>query len=169
MLPLRKGSILLVDASEKAVKAGQTCPKDLLKLYDKGVKIYSKDWLHTKMFIFGNSLFVGSTNASHNSTQMTEAVIKTSDKKSLEEAKNFIKSFCKIELGREQLIRLQKRYKEPRFFNIVREKNKSSKKRKFVNGSSFYVYHLIMEDWTEDEYKQFEIGEKEAKKKRIKK
>lgn len=169
MLPLRKGSILLVDASEKAVKAGQTCPEELIKLYDKGVKIYSKDWLHTKMFIFGNNLFVGSTNASYNSTQMTEAVIKTSEKKNVSEAKNFIKSFCKIELGREHLIRLQKKYKDPKFFNLVREKRMYSRRRKFVNESSFYVYHLEIAERTADEEKQFEIGEKEAKKKRINK
>lgn len=169
MLPLRQGSILLVDASEKAVKAGQTCPEELLKLYDKGVKIYSKNWLHTKMFIFGNNLFVGSTNASHNSKHMTEAVIKTSEKKNVNEAKNFIKSSCKIELGREQLIGLQKKYKEPKFFNLIREKRKHSRKKKFVNESSFYVYHLELTNWKEDEEKQFEIGEKEAKKKRIKK
>jgi len=33
MLPLNEGSVLLVDASEKAVKSGQTSPNELLKLY----------------------------------------------------------------------------------------------------------------------------------------
>lgn len=32
MLPLSKGSVLLVDASVTALKNGQTCPDELLKL-----------------------------------------------------------------------------------------------------------------------------------------
>ena len=53
MLPIKKGSTLLVDASEKAVKSGQTCPDELLKLYQKGVHIYSLENLHAKLFVIG--------------------------------------------------------------------------------------------------------------------
>jgi hypothetical protein len=38
---LRAGSRLVVDASENAVKSGQTHPADLKKLQNRGVVIYS--------------------------------------------------------------------------------------------------------------------------------
>ena len=168
MLPLLKGSILLVDASEKAVKSGQTCPAELLKLYYKGVKIYSKDWLHAKMFVFGNSLYIGSTNASSNSTKLTEAIIKTSEKKSVADAKEFIKSYCKVELGDDQLSRLQKIYKEPRFAGLGGGSKKKTKQH-FINSNSFFIYHLELDEFTPDEQEQSQKGKKEAEAKRIKK
>lgn len=167
MLPLVKGSILLVDVSEKAVKSGQTCPADLLKLYYRGVKIYSKEWLHAKMFVFGRSLFIGSTNASINSTRLTEAIIKVSDKEAVSRAKEFIEALCKIELGDDQLKRLQKKYKEPRFLGPTSPRNAPRKEGNFINQSSFYIYHLERVGFTTDEKEQSKIGSKEAKGKRI--
>ncbi len=53
LLPLRAGSRLVVDASESAVRSGQTHPEALLKLYRRGVAIYSKPGLHAKVFLVG--------------------------------------------------------------------------------------------------------------------
>lgn len=41
LLPLRANSHLVVDASENAVRSGQTCPSELKRLQSKGVIIYS--------------------------------------------------------------------------------------------------------------------------------
>ena len=41
LLPLPKGSRLVVDASQKAVKSGQTHPKDLITMRKRGVRVYS--------------------------------------------------------------------------------------------------------------------------------
>ena len=95
MLPLKKGDILVVDASEKALKTGQTCPDELLKLYNKGVQVYSFDNLHAKLFLIGNVLYCGSTNVSGNSAKrLKEAILTTNDKIAIEDAKTFIKSLC---------------------------------------------------------------------------
>src|ERR1700688_4133806 len=40
LLPLPAGSCLVVDASESAVKSGQTCPAELKKMQKRGVIIY---------------------------------------------------------------------------------------------------------------------------------
>lgn len=165
MLPLKKGSILLVDASEKAVKSGQTCPAELLKLYYKGVQIFSKKWLHAKMFVVGNNLFIGSTNVSNMSTRLTEAIIKISDKKSVDKSKIFINSFCKIELGEDQLKRLQKLYREPRFEGPP----KGNSKPKSAADCFLFVYHLESVNYDLDEKKQSEIGIEEAQTNRLNK
>lgn len=166
MLPLTKGSLLVVDASEKAVKTGQTCPDELLKLYYKGVKIYSLPNLHAKLFVIGKALFIGSTNVSSNSAEtLTEVLFRTSEVKSVENAKEFIKSFCKVEMGPDLLARLQKMYRPPRFIG----KRKPGAKRKItkVNASGFFTYQLESAKFTKEEKKQSEMGYSEAEKKRI--
>jgi phosphatidylserine/phosphatidylglycerophosphate/cardiolipin synthase-like enzyme len=77
---LGRGSRLVVDASENAVKSGQTHPADLKKLQNRGVVIYSYPSLHAKVYAFDGFAFVGSANASNRSSGiLTEAVVKTSD------------------------------------------------------------------------------------------
>jgi len=168
LLPLSEGSLLLIDASEKAVKSGQTHPNDLLELYNMGVKIYSKEWLHAKMFVLGNTLYIGSTNASKHSSKLVEAILKTSDKKTIQEAKAFINSYCKLEMGEEQLKRLQKKYRKPKFIG-AKENNKKSPEKRFQSSTAFYVYHLKYEDYSKDERIQSAKGKEEVKNKRLRK
>jgi hypothetical protein len=167
MLPLKKGSALVVDASEKAVKSGQTHPNDLLELYNRGVYIYSKENLHAKIFVTGHSLYVGSTNVSKRSAgHLKEVLFRTGDTRSIKNAKVFINSMCTIEMGKEQLMRLQKIYKPPKISGS--EGNHLLKKSKIVDDSSrFFIYQLMREDYKLDEQKQFDIGKKEAEAKRI--
>lgn len=168
MLPLKKGSTLLVDASEKAVKSGQTCPDELLKLYYNGVQIYSLENLHAKLFVIGKELFIGSTNVSGNSSKiLQEAIVKTNDKQAIEDAKAFIESHTgKIEMGEEQLNRLSKMYNPPKNMGVRNPSSKSSQKEKT---SSFQVVQLENIKVSEEENEQFEMGAAEAQKYRIKK
>lgn len=168
LLPLKKGSILLVDASEKNVKGGQTCPEDLLKLYYKGVHVYSLEKLHAKVYIVGKSAFIGSANATINSSKLKEVVLRTGDSGVIKQAKAFIDSCCmgKIEMGEEQLLRLKKLYRPPliaggKDIDTKRIKHKEAKQPPFL------VYKLDLNDWTEEEEKQAEIGREKAKQNRI--
>ncbi|MEO8085545.1 MAG: hypothetical protein ABI763_01925 [Bacteroidota bacterium] len=168
MLPLSLGSSLLVDASDKAVKSGQTCPAELLKLYYKGVKIYSRDWLHAKMFVIGGKLYIGSSNVSRNSTKMTDAIIKTSDKRSIRDAKIFINKFCSTEEGEEKLKHKQRIYREPRFVGPPgnTSRNRSSEN---IKQPPFYIYQLAVGEYYEYEKRQSVIGKKEAAQRRVRK
>jgi len=168
LLPLSKGSLLLVDASDKAVKCGQTCPEELLKLYRKGVHIYSLENLHSKVFVIGNNLFIGSTNvSSHSESVLEEAIFRTSDKKSVEDAKKYIKSFCKIELGDEHLNKLQKIYNPPKIRN--HKISRLKKKKVTINSLSLLTYNLIRKGYTDEEFIQSEKERKIATKKRLNK
>lgn len=169
MLPLSTGSVLVVDASEKCVRAGQTCPSELLKLYYKGVKIYSNPHLHAKLFAIDNSLFIGSTNVSSNSsTILIEALFQTTEKKSIEAAKRFIKSLCDIELGFDLLNRLNRIYRPPLPFGNkkMEVENKISNK---TNSRPFHTYHLKVMKFNKEEEKQSKLGKKEALSKLINK
>ncbi|MHC2841727.1 phospholipase D family protein [Bradyrhizobium diazoefficiens] len=114
LLPLPPGSHLVVDASEHAVKKGQTHPNDLKHLQRGGVVIFSSPSLHAKVFIFENVAFIGSTNVSKRSSKiLTEAVVKTSDRAVVRSAKTFVKRLCLDEVGPDRLDKLQKLYRPP--------------------------------------------------------
>lgn len=135
-LPLKKGSILVVDASDKAVKSGQTNPAELIKLRKLGVRIFSMSNLHAKVFVFGGVAFVGSTNVSENSEDVySEASIRSSQTSVVSGARQFVRTLAINEIGPQKLDALLRAYKgrkktvsntkrgvnkfEPRFF-IVR-------------------------------------------------
>jgi len=108
LLALRKGDTVVVDASEAAVKSGQTNPAVLQDWLKSGVAIYSQPQLHAKVFVFGSVLFVGSTNVSRNSQEILhEAVLRTNDRSAVADARHHVKELAesatrlrKAELGR---------------------------------------------------------------------
>lgn len=114
-LPLGEGSRIVVNASEAAVKSGQTCPAELKKLLKKGVSIYSVANLHAKVFVLGSKAYVGSANVSRYSDEwLIEAMVVTSDRAAVAEARRFVDSLCLHELGPEAIDDLAKIYRPPR-------------------------------------------------------
>src|SRR5690349_2161173 len=67
LLPLLRGSTVVVDMSLSAVRSGQTNPSDLLRLMKRGVDVHSVANLHAKVLVCGKTAFVGSANASSHS------------------------------------------------------------------------------------------------------
>ncbi len=163
MLPLKKGSILIVDASIKNLKSGSTCPDELLKLYYNGVHIYSQENLHAKIYIIGNHLYCGSANVSPNSANnLKEALLKTNNKDAIIDAKAFINSFCRIELGEEEIIGLKKYYNPPKDFGGTKMASNNS-------SSNFHIVNLRLINWSEKEIEEAEKGRKIANQKLQKK
>jgi hypothetical protein len=115
LLPLSKGSWLAVDASEAAVKSGQTCPTALIKLQRNGVRIFSVNHLHAKLFVFGRIGIVGSANASANSANLLiESTITFASSRDVNAAITFIRDeCCLLELEPERLVQLSKLYRPP--------------------------------------------------------
>src|SRR4051812_24539618 len=78
LIRFKKGDLLIVDASEHAIRFGETNAKLLQKLDKKGVKIYSCEDLHAKVMLFGDVAVVGTGNMSKSSeTSLVEAGIIT--------------------------------------------------------------------------------------------
>ena len=65
LLDLRRGDILVCDASEVSVKTGRTDPKVLLAYLRKGVSVWSQPGLHAKAIARGQVAVVGSANSSN--------------------------------------------------------------------------------------------------------
>jgi hypothetical protein len=75
LIGLRAGDTLITDASERAVRAGQTDALLLRKLHDDGVTIYSHEGLHSKVILLGKHAIIGSANMS--GSDLTEVSIIT--------------------------------------------------------------------------------------------
>jgi hypothetical protein len=120
LLPLRPNSALVVDASDVAVKSGQTCPFDLKRLQKRGVRIYSAQNLHAKIYVFDHRVFLGSANASSRSAgTLIEAMLQSNDRGVVSAARTFVRSLCLDELSPKTLSRLTRIYRPPRLPNNV--------------------------------------------------
>jgi hypothetical protein len=116
LLPLKVGSVLVVDLSKQAVRSGQTCPQEIIRLLRKGVEVHSCSNLHAKVFVFGRRAIIGSANASRHSEQgLIEAVIETADAKTVASCKAFVDSLRGEHVDLDYARRLARLYKPPKF------------------------------------------------------
>jgi hypothetical protein len=140
MLPLRRGDILVVNASDTAVASGQTCPSALRRLTDKGVKVYSLENLHAKVFVLGRTAYVGSANVSASSKDhLIEAVVAIRDCKAVAAAKNFVTGLCGFRVTHNELDRLAEIYRRPRG-------GLGSGKRQAKKQPRLWIAHIAYED-----------------------
>jgi len=119
LLPLRPDSLLVVDASIPTVQQGATCPASLLRMRKRGVRIFSAQHLHAKMYAFDKSAFVGSCNASSRSANLLiEAAVRLKAQGEIAKVKNFIRAICLTELSAADLAGLQESYQPPQFIKL---------------------------------------------------
>jgi hypothetical protein len=167
LLPLPAGSRLVVDASEGAVKSGQTHPADLRRLQKRGVVIYSYPTLHAKVYAFDGFAFIGSTNASSRSAgTLTEAAVKTSDQAVVRSAKAFVQYLCRDELSPGRLDRLQKIYRPPRIPGDIKTQPRSNSRRAASALPRLFLAQLKLKDLPEGSEAAGEKGMKIAKARR---
>lgn len=157
-LPLRKGSILVVDASTAAVKSGQTDPSEIEKFRRRGVRVFSFPNLHAKVFVIGSTAFVGSTNVSQNSEKVyVEAAIKTKVESLIDEARRFVQNLATDEIGPERLKSLKAIYKKPRAGRLPGQRSKRDL------GPRFFVVRLTLGEDPDGDEETIETGSRIAK------
>ena len=168
LLPLAKGSRLVVDASERAVASGQTYPGALLRLVKSGVTVYSVPNLHAKVFVIGGTAFVGSNNASGRSaSHLIEAATRTTDSAAVLAARQFVSDLCLHELTPKVLRQLARLYRPP-----LIPGGKSGKKPVQAPGGRPVLPRLLLaqqyiEEWSEDEQAFHDSAIAVAKKRRV--
>jgi hypothetical protein len=75
-----KGDTLVCDATDAAIKSGQTSAAVLRRAYDRGARLFSSPGLHAKVFLLGRVAVVGSANLSSSSVnELDEAALITDD------------------------------------------------------------------------------------------
>jgi len=169
LLPLQRGNRLVVDASDGAVKSGQTCPTELKRLASKGVRIYTIQNLHAKAFVFGTRAFIGSANVSHHSAgTLVEAMLATTDRKAVTAARDFIRGLCVQELGPEAIERLARIYHPPRIAGAHGPRTATNKRAVRVELPRVRLVQLILREPPEGSEDVEKAGRKIASKRREK-
>ncbi len=90
-LPLTKGDILVVNGSDHSFGTGAVNPGSLARYLSAGVEISSDPTLHAKVFVLGNTAFVGSANNSQASEkELNEAMVRTTDAGVVSASRKFV-------------------------------------------------------------------------------
>lgn len=92
-LPFAKDSVLVIDASDRAIRNGSTRAAAVKALYDDGVRIYSLQGLHAKLFVVGRTALIGSANFSGNSAKLLEAVYASDNRWLVSETERVVGTF----------------------------------------------------------------------------
>ncbi|MGC3998048.1 MAG: hypothetical protein QM767_11375 [Anaeromyxobacter sp.] len=169
LLPLRAGSKLVVDASEAAVRSGQTDPRELLKFFRKGVDVFSQPRLHAKVFVFSKVAFVGSNNvSSHSANVLVEAAVALRTTAAVAQARRFVLDVAKSPMGEEFLKKLVKIYRPPRVPVAGRQRRRRGVTREelLAEAKPLRLIHLVPADWGESEFRADEAGRKIAEKRK---
>src|SRR4051794_23335207 len=147
-LPLPASSRLVVDASEHAVKCGQTCPADLKRLQKRGVIIYSAENLHAKLYVFDRVALVGSANVSDRSAgTLIEAMIQTTRPSTVGAAKAFVRRLCLNELSPGALDRLGRMYRPPQMQgNIPTKRPRSLNQRSSQDLPRLFLMQMRLDE-----------------------
>jgi len=162
LLPLSPGSRLVVDASLRAVRAGQTHPATLTKLSERGVFVYNHERLHAKVFVLGPRAYVGSANVSSSSEiRLTEAVVELTEQAFVRQARDFVAKLCVDRLSPSELERLQRSYRPPR----INGTDASATVKKSQRGSrqQFHLSKLRLVEWPETEVAVEKAGRARAR------
>lgn len=168
LLPLTKGSRLVVDASERAVASGQTCPADLQKVVKRGVAVYSVPNLHAKVFVVGRVAYIGSINVSSRSaSHLVEAAIRTNEPSVVRAARQFVLEHCTYELTPTVLKRLAKLYRPPQVPGGKRGKRRVKETSQHPTLPRLLLAQLkLVVSWSERDQKSHDSGLTVAKKRR---
>ena len=165
LLPLKSGSILVVDASERAVRSGQTSPADLLNLIRNGVKVFSVGNLHAKVYAFSGVGFVGSTNVSRSSADgLVEAIVRSTDRKLVAGIRAFVRGMALEVVGPEYAKKLSRLYRPPKFGH-ARGPRGPRKSTTRVQLATLRVLRLEPENWDSSIERTARKGRARAKKK----
>jgi len=115
LLPLPKGSSLVVDATIHTLAAGATCPLALERIRKTGTDVYSAQHLHAKVFAFDNVAFIGSANASGRSQiTLLEAVLQVDSEGVIASVRAFVESISVTKLSAVDLAELATYYRPPK-------------------------------------------------------
>jgi hypothetical protein len=158
LLPLKKGSVLILDMSRAAVKSGQTCPAEVSKLIRRGVEVHTCSNLHAKVFVFGNRAIIGSANASNRSASgLIEAAVETSHASTVAQCRTFIEGLRGEHVDLLYAKKLAKLYKPPQIAGGGTTRTPQH--------SPLWAVPLVREKWDAEDDRAYEKGEAAAKKK----
>lgn len=160
LLKLRKGHRIVVDLSPRILKAGSTDPWEIEKLLRRGVRVFARAHLHSKVIVFDNAVISSSANVSNRSRDLLdEAGILSSENVVVQRARDFVDRMCLEPVGFEYLERCKEVYRPPRFHG---ENSVSGDRRKRVQHAKLWIVNLKLWETPDEELARLEAGEEAA-------
>ena len=116
MLPLRRGDMLVVNASDSTLKGGATNPNEIEKFVKVGVKCYSVDALHGKIYVADDRVIIGSANGTTNSRMaLLESCVFIQRQDLADEIRGWIDSLPLVPIDATWLGENRGKYKPPKW------------------------------------------------------
>jgi len=114
-LPLKRGSTLVVNMGDNAVRNGLTKPSEILAMLKRGIDVHSVANLHAKVFVIGSRAFVGSANVSNNSANsLVEAAVELTSREAVAQCRSFVRRLAGERVTPKLAEAKQKLYRPPR-------------------------------------------------------
>ncbi len=158
-LPLRPGSLLVVNCNETTVRGGQTDPREVLKYLEHGVMVYNVSNLHAKVFVLGSRVFVGSSNVSSSSEGLLEAAIVSKDRSLVQACKTFVRSLVGEAMTPAELDRLIQLYDPKRFKSKVGRRGNGRRQRRIIpQHNPIWAVRTVEGYWQEADYEAEETS-----------
>jgi hypothetical protein len=158
LLPLSKGSVLVVDMSERAVRSGQTDPREIKKFLKRGVEVHSVENLHAKVFVLDDCAVVGSTNISRRSANhLQEAAIESTSPSVVAACRKFVESLRGEPVDREYADEMAKLYLPPKIPGDKKRRRKRVPKHEARTPAHKPVWAVALTTdavWDDDDHKQ---------------
>lgn len=163
LLKLREGSVLVVKFDREAIGSGQVDPREIVKAIKRGVEVHSCSNLHAKVYVFGNTAVVGSSNVSrHSENNLLEACVETTERKVVANAKKFVRSLMGDKVGLEYAEKMIPFYRPP--MNSIKRGAGIKGKKKTPSHSDLWLVSLVQRGWQDVDYEQEEKGRPTAEK-----
>lgn len=163
LLKLREGSLLVVKFDRETIGSGQVDPREVVKAIKRGVEVHSCSNLHAKVYVFGNTAVVGSSNVSrHSENNLLEACVETTEREVISNAKKFVCSLLGDKVGLEYAEKMIPFYRPP-----LRSRQQGARikgKKKTPSHSDLWLVSLVQRGWQDVDYEQEEKGRPTAEK-----
>ena len=155
LLHLRKGDVLVCALTEQNARNGSVCPTEIKTLQKLGVKVYVQDDLHAKVYLFGRTSIIGSSNLSRSSQgSLDEAALMTTDRDVVRRLRQWFGDRMHSPVTPAWLSHCRKIYRPPRG-GVDRGTLRKMNRGVWLLGTS-------STDYPESEKRAFDSGEKTA-------
>lgn len=164
LLPLKKGSTLVVRFDREAVSCGQVNPKEVIQLIKAGVEVHACANLHAKIFVFGSTAIVGSANVSSSSANsLIEAGVEVKARRFAATCRRFVESLAGDKVGLEFARTMVRLYRPPQG-ESARHSKARKVRRVLPRHSDLWLVPLVSMYWNDIDYVQEEAGWSRAEK-----
>jgi hypothetical protein len=167
LLPLKKGDRLVVDMSMGAVRQGVTNPREIERLMQRGVQVFTRASLHAKFFLIDEVLIVGSSNVSQSSQAvLDEAALSTTSQRAMQSARQFFDQLCSEPVRDKYLQECLKAYKPPKF--KAARMPRSQPRRKGTTAKLWFIAGIrFLKKTPRDDEEKIEALEEQAREKMV--